>query len=166
MATRARPARVDDARSVAEIYIDSWNEGFGDLMGRRELDDAQVERWRRTLDASPARWWVAQEGEEIVGFVGVGPSRDPVDRALGEVDTIAVSPVHWRRGVGRLLMTVALGALAADHPDAIVWTVAGYDRGHRFYEATGWQRDGGSRADGREVSFRRTLADVRDRGPL
>jgi len=32
-------------------------------------------------------------------------------------------------------MTVALRALAADYRDAIVWTVAGYDRGYGFYEA-------------------------------
>src|SRR6516165_5017860 len=107
-------------------------------------------------------WWVAKDRTEIVGFVGVGPSRDPIDVALGELDTIAVSPSHWRQGVGRALMTVALRALAAGYRDAVVWTVAGYDRGSRFYEATGWHRDAGTRADGREVSFRRSLADITD----
>jgi ribosomal protein S18 acetylase RimI-like enzyme len=108
------------------------------------------------------QWWVAQDGIEIVGFVGVGPSRDPIDIALGELDTIAVAPSHWRLGVGRSLVTIALRALAADYRDAIVWTVAGHDRGYRFYEAMGWHRDGRTRADGQEVSFRRSLADITD----
>jgi len=134
---RVRAARADDAARVAQIYVESWNEGFGDLVGYRVLGDAQIERWKRTLSSGSTQWWVAEDGAEIVGFVGVGPSRDPIDVALGELDTIAVSPSHWRRGVGRSLMTIALGALAADYNDAIVWTVAGYDRGYRFYEAMG-----------------------------
>jgi len=163
VALRVRAACADDAARVALIYVESWNDGFGDLVGYRVLDDAQVERWRRTLSSGSTQWWVAEDGAEIVGFVGVGPSRDPIDVALGELDTIAVSPSHWRRGMGRSLMTVALRALAADYHDAIVWTVADYDRGYRFYEAMGWHRDGGTRADGREVSFRRSLADITDR---
>jgi GNAT superfamily N-acetyltransferase len=163
VALRVRAACADDAAPVALIYVESWNDGFGDLVGYRVLDDAQVERWHRTLSSPVTRWWVAEDGAEIVGFVGVGPSRDPIDVALGELDTIAVSPSHWRLGVGRLLMTVALQELAAGYRDAIVWTVAGYDRGSRFYEAMGWHCDGGTRADDREVSFRRSLADITDR---
>jgi ribosomal protein S18 acetylase RimI-like enzyme len=159
---RVRAARADDAARVAQIYIESWNDGFGELVGYRVLDDAPIERWRHTLSSATTQWWVAEDRTEIVGFVGVGPSRDPIDVALGELDTIAVSPSHWRQGVGRALMTVALRALAAGYRDAVVWTVAGYDRGSRFYEATGWHRDAGTRADGREVSFRRSLADITD----
>lgn len=92
-----------------------------------------------------------------MGFVGVGPSRDPVEPGLGELDTIAVVPSQWRTGVGRALMTVALRSLAEDFACAVVWTVAGYSRGHHFYEATGWTFDGHTRADGRHVSFRHRL---------
>ena len=163
MALRVRAACADDAARVALIYVESWNDGFGDLVGYRVLDDAQVERWRRTLSSGSTQWWVAEDRTEIVGFVGVGPSRDPIDVALGELDTIAVAPSHWRLGVGRSLMIVALRALAAHYRDAVVWTVAGYDRGYRFYEAMGWHRDGRTRAHGREVSFSRCLADITDR---
>lgn len=54
-------------------------------------------------------------------------------------------------------MTVALRALAEEFSEAILWTVAAYERGHRFYDATGWTADGGTRAEGRAVSFRREL---------
>ncbi len=95
----------------------------------------------------------------IVGFVGIGPSRDPVDSQLGEVDSIAVDPPHWRMGIGKALMSLALRHLASDgYDEAIVWTVGGYERGTAFYEATGWSRDGGFRDDGRQVRFSRNLA--------
>jgi GNAT superfamily N-acetyltransferase len=155
-----RVAIPEDAEQVAAIYIESWNDGFGDLVGHRVLDPTHAARWRATLSSPRPRWWVAQRHAEIVGFVGVGPSRDPIDVTLGEVDTIAVAPPHWRSGVGRSLMAVALEALAAEYAEAIVWTVAGYERGYRFYEAMGWHRAGGVRANGREVSFRRSLADI------
>ena len=150
-----RPGTAADADCVAAIYVESWNAGFGDLMGVREVDTGLVARWRRDLGAGPQRWWVAERDARVVGFAGVGPSRDPVDARLGELDTIAVTPDEWRSGVGRALMTVARRALDAEFAEAIVWTVAGYERGHRFYEATGWTADGGTRAEGREVSFRR-----------
>ena len=94
-----------------------------------------------------------------MGFAGIGPSRDPVAPRLGEIDTIAVDPCHWRTRVGTALGSVALRYLAADgYGEAIVWTVEGYERGIAFYEAMGWRRDGGTRDDGRQVRFRRDLA--------
>jgi GNAT superfamily N-acetyltransferase len=155
-----RVAIPEDAKQVAAVYIESWNHGFGDLVGYRALDATVAAQWRGVLGSAASHWWVAYREAEIVGFVGVGPSRDPIGLRLGELDTIGVTPPHWRSGVGRLLMAVALRALAAEYAEAIVWTVAGYERGYRFYEATGWRPDGGVRAEGREVSFRRSLADI------
>jgi ribosomal protein S18 acetylase RimI-like enzyme len=171
---------------VARIYVDSWNLGFGDLMPPRVLDDERIDRWAATFAAatSPgpqpaatstraaatgpqnatttgqghARWWVAARSGAIAGFVGIGPSRDPVDPELGELDTIAVDPAHWRSGVGSALMRTALDALHHDcYREAILWTLAHYDRGQSFYLATGWTPDGGTRDNGHQVSFRHDL---------
>jgi GNAT superfamily N-acetyltransferase/shikimate kinase len=150
-----RDARVADAAAVARLYVESWNAGLGDLVGRRTLDAGETARWARELGGGPQRWWVAERDGRPVGFVGAGPSRDPVAPDLGELDTIAVAPAAWRSGVGRALAAVATDWLAARYAGALVWTVAGYDAGRRFYEALGWVADGESRAGGREVSFRR-----------
>ena len=99
---------------------------------------------------------VAERGGNVVGFVGIGDSRDPVQEGLGELDTIAVAPASWRTGIGHALIDSAVAALRDRHHEAILWTVAGYERGHRFYEAMGWRLDGAVRADGAEVRFRRT----------
>ena len=69
---------------------------------------------------------------EIVGFAGIGPSRDPIDPELGELDTIAIDPAHWRRGVGRALMAVVVGHLETDgYRAAIVWALENYPQGQR-----------------------------------
>lgn len=146
-----------DAPVVARIYVDSWNDGFGDLLGVRAYDDGLVARWVGELSGGSQRWWVGLRAAQIVGFVGIGPSRDPVEPGVGELDTIAVAPSEWRTGVGRTLMAVALRSLATDFVGAVVWTVAGYERGLRFYEATGWVPTDRTRAHGREVCLRHRL---------
>ena len=153
-----RDAAQEDAGVIARIYVDSWNDGFGDIMGKRAMDQQLVTRWSQDIVRGPQRWWVAVDGHDVVGFAGIGPSRDPVQAGLGELDTIAVAPSAWRRGVGRALMSVAVGALEQEFEEAILWTVSGYERGQCFYEATGWRRDGGIRDGGHQASFRRSLS--------
>jgi GNAT superfamily N-acetyltransferase len=154
-----RSANPDDAEDVARIYIDSWNAGFGELMPHRVVTEELIGRWRHDLAKPvPKRWWVAELEGAIVGFAGIGPSRDPIDPELGELDTIAVEPSHWRSGIGRRLMVAALEHLLADgYREAVVWTLANYPRGQQFYVATGWNLDGGMRDQGRQIRYRRSL---------
>ena len=167
-----RPATPADVDEVTRIYIDSWNAGFGELMSQadRTVTPDLVERWSHDLARpAPHRWWVAESMGSIVGVVSIGPSRDPVDPQLGELDTITVDPPHWRTGVGRALISRAFQYLVSDgYNEAIVWTVEGYERGIAFYEAMRWRRDGGVRDEGRQIRFRRNLAcPVLDRrGPI
>lgn len=160
-----RSAKRTDAEIVARIYIDSWNAGFGELLSRanRTVTSDLIERWRGDLvQPIPHRWWVAESMDAIVGFAGIGPSRDPVDVQLGELDTIAVDPPYWRARIGKALMTVAQYFLRVDgYDEAILWTVDGYEQGIAFYEAMGWCRDGGVRDGGRHIRFRCDLAAFR-----
>ena len=78
--------------------------------------------------------------------------------AGGELDTIAVAASAWRRGVGRRLMNSALDDLRGrGYGQAILWTIADYERGRTFYEATGWRSFGEVRDSGRQIAFRRVL---------
>lgn len=152
-----RPADPSDATSIARIYAESWNAGFGSLMGVRELTVELVDRWRHDLGAGTVTWIVAELDGHVVGFVGAGASRDPVDADLGEIDTIAVDPATWRLGVGRALMSAALDDLRNRFRTAVLWTVADYDQGQDFYRATGWKPLGRTRADGTQVAFGHVL---------
>jgi GNAT superfamily N-acetyltransferase len=152
-------AGASDASSIARIYVDSWNTGFTGLMPARQLTTELIAGWERDLAMPiPHRWWVAEVGAALVGFVGIGPSRDPIDPNLGELDTIAVAPTYWRRGIGRALLAVAIDYLRADgYRQAVLWTLAHYEQGQRFYEATGWRLDGGVRDGDRQVRYRYDL---------
>ncbi|WP_432888304.1 GNAT family N-acetyltransferase [Kribbella sp. CA-245084] len=114
-------------------------------------------RPHRPLDRNPCRRQLVgrRDRQHTAGLVGIGPSRDPIDPNLGELDTIAVDPAYWRQGVGKALMQKALQALASTYPEAILWTLANYPQGQHFYESTGWTLDGGSRDNGHQISYRR-----------
>lgn len=154
-----RTAGASDASEIARIYVDSWNIGFGELMPARQLTTELAARWERDLAAPlPHRWWVAEIGTTLAGFVGIGPSRDPIDPAVGELDTIAVDPAYWRQGIGRTLLALALSYLRSDgYRHAVLWTLAHYPQGQRFYEAAGWVLDGGTRDLGRQVRYHHDL---------
>lgn len=150
-----RPAVQDDAAIITQIYVRAWNNGFGSRMPQIEASPARIERWQHDLsNATPTRWWVAEVQGEAVGFVGLGPSRDPVDPALGELDTIAVSPNTWRTGVGKALMRVALDRLRSDgYRSALLWTLSRYPQGESFYRANGWRLNGATRDGGNQVRY-------------
>ena len=153
-----RPAVLEDAEAVTRVYVESWNEGFADLMPRREVDANLTSRWREDLIQPGHRWWVAERDGAIVGFAGTGPSRDPVDPSLGELNTIAVDPICWRTGVGRALMSQALRFLSAGgYVEAVLWTLARYPQGSGFYRATGWSPNGAVRDDGHQLCYTHPL---------
>jgi N-acetylglutamate synthase-like GNAT family acetyltransferase len=153
-----RKALSIDAPRITRIYVESWNAGFENLMPLKDYSPELVQRWEEDLRDVSRQWWIAELGNTMVGFVGVGPSRDPTDTKLGELDTIAVAPMWWRKRIGQLLMTKALNLLThQDYREAVLWTLANYERGQRFYEATGWKQDGGVRDAGRQIRYRYVL---------
>lgn len=151
-ALRIRRADVDDARAIAEVVVAGWQGAYRGLMPDEFLDSLLVAGreagWREVLarDAEgglPA--WLAQRDGRAVGFVSSGPPRDAdVQLPAAEVYAIYVRPEVWRGGVGRALLDTATGHWRARGTDTLVlWVLEGNDRARRFYEALGWQPDGG-----------------------
>lgn len=158
--TTVRTARLDDVGAVVDTYVTSWNAAFvGFLPTPRVVTAELVDRWADELTSPhPYRWWVAEADGAVVGFAGIGVSRDPIDPELGELDTIAVAPSSWRRGVGTALMSVAVDHLRNDgYVTAVLWTVAGLAQAERFYKKMGWRSDTVTRDDRRQIRYRLDL---------
>ena len=152
-----RPAVIEDAATVVAIYVTSSNAAFGAWQPPMRVTEQRVERWAADLVRPEHHWWVAEVGSEAAGFAGVGPSRDPVSEQIGELDTIAVFPRFWRRGIGRALMARANEQLDRDgYERAVLWTWADYPAAAGFYPAMGWSRRELYRDGGRQVSYWRT----------
>jgi L-amino acid N-acyltransferase YncA len=97
-----RPATLDDAAAIAEIY----NQGIEDRVATYETKRRSAEDQQAWLQAIAGRYpaVVAQINSEIIGWAGAGPYRDRVCyRGIGEFSMYVHR--HWRsRGVGDLLL--------------------------------------------------------------
>ncbi len=155
MELSVREAGSADAAAILEIYVTSWNEGFGSRMPVIAASDDRLHRWRADLSVqTPTQWWLAQRGGVILGFVGIGPGRDPELAGWGELDTIAVLPNAWGTGVGSVLMQHAVsGLVESGYACAYLWTLSDYPLGERFYRTRGWQNSEVTRMNGDQVRY-------------
>lgn len=167
-----RRATPDDADAVATISVTGWQAAYRELVPDWYLDsldiDARAERWRSWIansDLPRTGTLVADVAGETIGFVSFCPCRDQ-ESALrtGELTAIYVAPARWRCGAGQALAAGAIEHLrTAEFDEAVLWVLEGNDPSRRFYEATGWHPDGGTKVeqmDGfvlAEVRYRRTL---------
>lgn len=149
-----RRAVVNDAVSIAEVHVRSWQVGYRGQLPHDVLDSLdthqRIPRWEDTLRAAdwPGRGTlVATDSTEnhVVGFAHLMPSRnaDQDPSTVGEIASFYVDPRYWRLGVGRELMSASLASLAdADYTTGTLWVLATNRRAIDFYEATGWTPDG------------------------
>jgi ribosomal protein S18 acetylase RimI-like enzyme len=140
-----RAARRDDAESIERIRIRGWQVGYRHLYPPGKLDGLELDwsRWRRRIEHPPAGWTilVAEGRGRVLGFLATGPSRD--EPGVGELYAIYVDPDEWRRGAGRALIEHGERRLAEEYAEATLWVLEENPRARRFYEAAGWQADGG-----------------------
>jgi ribosomal protein S18 acetylase RimI-like enzyme len=143
-----RPARPRDVGAMADVTGNAWREGFrGVVPAELAPDRAQaMENLARRVRDDPGSTAVGELDGRVSGYVVFGPSRDvDIEAPTGEVFAVHVDPQAWRRGVGRAMIDYALerlrerGCLVAT-----LWTLRDTPRSHAFYEALGFERDGGT----------------------
>lgn len=144
-------ANADDCHAIAETHVESWQHAYKAFLPEPYLASLSVaERaagWRRMLDRSPGQVLLARDGDQVVGFIAMGASRDkdaPAGRA--EVFALYVKPACWSAGVGRQLWLAALAQLRKKgHKSVSLWVIAGNVRAIKFYEHAGFVAEPQSR---------------------
>jgi GNAT superfamily N-acetyltransferase len=145
-----RPARPEDARSVAEVHVASWRHAYrgvlpGEYLDRLSVDDREAIWLDAFAHPDPKSGaLVAETSGRIVGFASFGPSRDEdVADGTGEVPAIYVEPAVLGTGVGReLFEAVTRGLRDAGFVRATLWVLEENASARRFYERAGWAWDG------------------------
>src|SRR5689334_18292205 len=103
-----RAATEADARGIAGVHVAAWKIGYRDLLPQAVLDaqsiDEREETWHGFLtdDANDVRTIVAEDGDDITGFISIiGVARDEDARpGTAEIPALYVHPMRWRTGVG------------------------------------------------------------------
>jgi ribosomal protein S18 acetylase RimI-like enzyme len=145
-----RVAEPQDAAGIAAVHVRSWQRAYAAYLPAGYLDAldvaARTADWERALGPhGHTRVWVATSGEEIVGFVALGPARDEdADRRTLQVYAIYLDADMWGQGAARELMRTALAEVPPRTP-VTLWVFAENERARHFYRRHGFQPDGTER---------------------
>jgi ribosomal protein S18 acetylase RimI-like enzyme len=146
-----RDARPEDAGAIAGVRRRGWQAGYAHVFPAEALAgmpvDGDREFWAGRLERNLPRAAVVvcELGGTVAGFASVGPARGD---AAGELYAIYVDPENWGAGLGQALIAAAEARLAeAGFAEAILWVLDDNPRARRFYEAAGWEADGGTKQD-------------------
>ena len=140
-----RKAIPDDAKSISEIYVDSWRNTYAgllpdDMLVGLDANAREARWWRHALADRPGRQaaFVAEGyGLGVVGFASGGAARDRRFSYDGEVYTLYLLDDHHEIGLGkRLFITIAARLIETRGPSLIVWVLKG-NPARFFYEALG-----------------------------
>ncbi len=142
-----RAARPEDAEALADINVRAWWFAYGDFVDHDTLATAATrvpQAWRDTLARGvDGECWVLEDAGRVIGWVGIGPSRDRDARdGDGELRAIYVDPQRVGRGDGRTLLEHGEARLAAlGFAGGTLWVLRENARARRFYERHGWKLD-------------------------
>jgi L-amino acid N-acyltransferase YncA len=151
-ATTIRHATLADVDRIAAIHVDAWR-----ATQKKWADPTQPERisvtdrlelWQGVIVAGTWPVLVAENADVLIGFAHVLPCRDPDrdPRVTGELSAIYLAPECQRRGYGSALLSQALADLSAQgFRSASLWVGAHNHVARRFYQAHGFENDGGTK---------------------
>lgn len=148
-----RLARPDDAPRCAEIHGRSWLFAYGDIVGKDLIENYNTRWpfvWTKMLENNTDTHYVILDGDTIVGFTSINPSRDadaPDD--MFELTGLYLDPNHIGKGYGKCAMDFAKSEASSRGYTAVsLWVLDQNDRAKRFYEKAGFQPDGTKKNSG------------------
>lgn len=127
-----RDVTADDAAALSEINREALGYDFPVQDTRAQLE--------RIVKAPNIVLLVAVDGEEVLGYIQLSDYENTYHRPLKNLITLATSPRHQRRGVGRRLLEAGEAWARADGACG-VRLVTGQNRveARKFYAANGYE---------------------------
>jgi ribosomal protein S18 acetylase RimI-like enzyme len=127
-----RDVTADDAAAISEINHEALGYEFPVQDTRAQLE--------RIVKAPNIVLLVAVDSEEVLGYIQLSDYENTYHRPLKNLITLATSPRHQRRGVGRRLLAAGEEWARADGACG-VRLVTGQNRvdARKFYAANGYE---------------------------
>jgi ribosomal protein S18 acetylase RimI-like enzyme len=113
---RIEKATTSDASLLNQIQIDAWLHNYPnpELGITKEDLESKTDEWKKLgndrlvnkLNEEHTKTWVAKEGNEILGFIGI---KENINQTV--IEGLFISPKHQRKGIGSMLLKHALSKI-------------------------------------------------------
>ncbi len=128
MTFQIRRATLKDVVPIARVHVLGWQTSYTHLLPAEFLKNLQVsaraERWQGIFERGDSVTLVAEQENEVVGFVSVGPSLSSIPEFEGEIHALYTLERVQGHGLGRLLFDVAREYLLEQAmPNMALWTL-------------------------------------------
>ena len=146
-----RPARLEDAATLARIYVETWRDTYAGVLPDQMLvgmsDTRHAAAWAhelRTSDRFGDTLAAELPNDGIVGLSTVGSTRRDASALIdgGEIYRLYVAPAFQNRGIGRALMLGSFDWLIERRRGAAMLWVVAQNPSRFFYERLGGIRLG------------------------
>lgn len=128
-----RPADEKDRKAIGIVMCRTWQQAYKDIVDQDYLDTLTPEG-SEPKNINPEASFVCQIGEEIIGMVNFGISRQENDPTLGEIRAIYVLPERQGSGAGSLLFKAAQDKLQEKgFKKFALWVFEANLKSHDFY---------------------------------
>jgi ribosomal protein S18 acetylase RimI-like enzyme len=170
-----RVATLSDVDDIATLHVKAWQAAYRGQMPDAYLNALEASKraamWSNAIETPNTLVLVAREGEALLGFCSLLPSRDAdASPAVGEISSIYVDPMVWRSGIGSALLEAIIeAAIARGFSDLTLWVLTSNTPARAFYRTHGFESDDQTKLEERagfsihETRYRRRI--VRRRGP-
>ncbi len=134
-----RPSRKTDAQSMAQVYVQTWQDtylglvpfGYLYAMSAHELERGFLNETQNKRAFS----YVAEDTGEVIGFISGGYARQADDIYTGEIYALYVLKNFQRQGIGtQLVLALATAFNRCDINSMLVWVLE-QNPYRRFYES-------------------------------
>lgn len=144
----------DDIDACAALHKSSCRESEKGIIFDEDLDryddDHFIENWTEWSGYKETSIFVAEDNNQIIGFVMFGKvkTRPPFDKGIvpkfgGEIYALYIHPDHFRQGVGKALFLKACEELTTQKiTSMILWAMKKNKRACGFYDSFSGDRVG------------------------
>ncbi|MGL5742819.1 MAG: GNAT family N-acetyltransferase [Legionella sp.] len=139
-----RTAALEDARTIAQIHICSWQKMYRDFIPETILENLSIEertqQWSELI-GQDVKVLIMEIDKQIIGFASICTFRDfGSDPLMGEISAIYLHPDYWRKGLGTQLCMAAITELAhLGYRKILLWVFEDNVQARKFYEALGFE---------------------------
>ncbi|MBU0974470.1 GNAT family N-acetyltransferase [Patescibacteria group bacterium] len=157
MKLSVRKATIDDAKQIAKIHVETWQDAYKRLIPSEYLDSLSIEKktekWREMLSDPKSKtiYLVGCIGKNVLGWSSLTQSRDKDSSDdVGELGGIYVHPSAQKKGLGSMLMSRGLLSLKKlGYKRATLWVLTANLETRNYYESKGWRVEGKTKTEPR-----------------